>query len=95
MKNLITDSREPKDRSLAVFRPTEITDFDWEEEKQRDWKEEWKKNLPTWKSLGPNKVFSQGSTGLAERRTPMRRAKQRKVFRAMAPYLLDLFLLLH
>jgi hypothetical protein len=37
---LIEDSRAPKNVSLATFKPTSITEFEWEED-EREWKDEW------------------------------------------------------
>jgi hypothetical protein len=37
---LIEDSKHPKNVSLATFKPTAITDFEWEED-EREWKDEW------------------------------------------------------
>lgn len=42
MPILIEESRYPKNKSLAVFKPTKILDFMWEE-CSREWKDEWKK----------------------------------------------------
>jgi hypothetical protein len=42
MKKLIIDSKAPKNKSLAVFKPVEFIDFAWEED-DREWKDEWKK----------------------------------------------------
>ncbi|NQU35087.1 MAG: hypothetical protein HQ521_17820 [Bacteroidetes bacterium] len=39
---LIKDSSKPTNISLATFKPTEITGFEIEEEKNREWKDEWK-----------------------------------------------------
>jgi hypothetical protein len=41
MERLIDDSKEPKNISLAVFKPTSIIKLDWEET-DREWKNEWK-----------------------------------------------------
>lgn len=41
IKTLIDDSKDPKNVSLAVFKPTEILDFIHEDD-TRDWKDEWK-----------------------------------------------------
>lgn len=41
MEELISDSKEPKNKSLAVFKPTEILDFIIKEV-SREWKDEWK-----------------------------------------------------
>lgn len=45
MDDLITDSKEPKNKSLATFKPAEITDFIIEPV-EREWKEKW---LEQWK----------------------------------------------
>lgn len=37
---LIEDSKAPKNVSLATFKPTSITGFEWEED-DREWKNEW------------------------------------------------------
>jgi hypothetical protein len=37
---LIEDSKAPKNVSLATFKPTAITEFEWEED-EREWKNEW------------------------------------------------------
>jgi len=42
LKNLIADSKAPLNKSLAVFKPTEVLDFITEED-SREWKDEWKK----------------------------------------------------
>jgi hypothetical protein len=42
MKKLIKDSHAPMNKSLAAFRPSGIVGFVWEEEKEREWKDEWK-----------------------------------------------------
>ncbi|HMQ70091.1 MAG TPA: hypothetical protein PKA90_14005 [Ignavibacteria bacterium] len=42
IKKLIEDSKEPKNVSLAVFKPAEILEFIPEED-SRDWKDEWKR----------------------------------------------------
>lgn len=39
---LIEDSRAPKNKSLATFKPAKIISFEVEEEKNREWKDEWK-----------------------------------------------------
>src|SRR5690606_32080008 len=39
---LINDSKEPKNISLATFKPTEIIEFEIAKEENRDWKDEWK-----------------------------------------------------
>ncbi len=39
---LIEDSKEPKNISLATFKPTEIVGFEIAKEENRDWKDEWK-----------------------------------------------------
>lgn len=41
MEKLIDDSREPKNTSLAVFKPTSIVKLEWEAT-EREWKNEWK-----------------------------------------------------
>jgi hypothetical protein len=38
---LIADSKDPRNTSLATFKPTEILGFEWEED-DREWKDEWK-----------------------------------------------------
>lgn len=38
---LIEDSKAPKNKSLAVFKPADIIKFEWEET-EREWKNEWK-----------------------------------------------------
>src|SRR5690554_4227089 len=43
LSKLIEDSKEPKNVSLATFKPTKITGFEYEEE--RDWSEGLKKNI--------------------------------------------------
>jgi len=42
MNELITDSEEPENKSLATFKPSEITDFKVEEV-ERNWKEKWER----------------------------------------------------
>jgi len=37
---LIEDSKAPKNKSLATFKPTDIIGFEWEED-EREWKDEW------------------------------------------------------
>ncbi len=39
-ETLIADSRAPRNVSLATFKPTAITGFEWEED-EREWKDEW------------------------------------------------------
>lgn len=41
LSKLISDSKAPTNKSLAVFKPTEIIDF-YHEEDSREWKDEWK-----------------------------------------------------
>ena len=41
MEKLIADSKAPKNKSLAVFKPASIIKLEWEET-DRDWKDEWK-----------------------------------------------------
>lgn len=41
-KHLLADSAKPTNISLATFKPTEILGFEIEEEKNREWKDEWK-----------------------------------------------------
>jgi hypothetical protein len=41
LTQLIEDSKEPTNVSLATFKPTEITGFEIEED-EREWKDEWK-----------------------------------------------------
>lgn len=40
LTQLIEDSKDPKNVSLATFKPTRITGFEWEED-GREWKDEW------------------------------------------------------
>lgn len=40
ISQLICDSKDPLNRSLATFKPTSIVDFQWEED-EREWKDEW------------------------------------------------------
>ena len=42
LSKLIADSKEPKNVSLATFKPTEIIGFEIAEEENREWKDEWK-----------------------------------------------------
>jgi hypothetical protein len=42
LTTLIEDSKEPKNISLATFKPTEIVGFEIAKEENRDWKDEWK-----------------------------------------------------
>lgn len=41
---LIDDSKEPKNISLATFKPTEFVSFDIEQD-EREWKQEWKEQI--------------------------------------------------
>ena len=41
MEKLIADSKEPKNVSLAIFKPASIVKLEWEET-EREWKDEWK-----------------------------------------------------
>lgn len=41
METLIEDSKDPKNTSLAVFKPTSIIKLEWEDT-EREWKDEWK-----------------------------------------------------
>lgn len=41
MEKLIDDSRDPKNKSLAIFKPANILKLEWEET-EREWKDEWK-----------------------------------------------------
>lgn len=43
LSELIEDSKEPQNVSLATFKPTNITGFEWEEE--REWNERFQKNI--------------------------------------------------
>lgn len=40
LSQLIQDSKAPKNVSLATFKPTQITGFEWEDD-EREWKDEW------------------------------------------------------
>ena len=42
ISKLIADSQEPKNVSLATFKPTGILSFEIEEEENKEWKDEWK-----------------------------------------------------
>lgn len=42
LSKLIEDSREPKNVSLATFKPKEIIGFEIAEEENKEWKDEWK-----------------------------------------------------
>jgi hypothetical protein len=42
LTQLIEDSKEPQNISLATFKPTKIIDFEIQEEENREWKDEWK-----------------------------------------------------
>ena len=42
LTKLIADSQQPKNISLATFKPKEIVGFEIEKEKNREWKDEWK-----------------------------------------------------
>lgn len=42
LAKLISDSQQPKNVSLATFKPTEIIAFEIAEEENREWKDEWK-----------------------------------------------------
>jgi hypothetical protein len=44
MAELVSDSNEPKNKSLAAFRPSEVLDLIVEED-ERDWKKEWMDQL--------------------------------------------------
>lgn len=41
MEKLIEDSKDPKNKSLAIFKPASIIKLEWEET-DREWKDEWK-----------------------------------------------------
>ncbi|WP_374950253.1 hypothetical protein [Mucilaginibacter sp.] len=45
MSKLIEQSKKPTYKSLATFKPASFTGFEWKEEKERDWKPEWKDKL--------------------------------------------------
>jgi hypothetical protein len=53
--NLIEDSKSPKNISLATFKPTKIIRFDIQEEKNREWKDEWKNLRKQMDLFEPNK----------------------------------------
>jgi len=42
LSKLIADSQQPKNVSLATFKPTKILGFEIAEEENREWKDEWK-----------------------------------------------------
>jgi hypothetical protein len=42
IKKLIDDSKDPKNVSLATFKPNKISDFEIKNEENREWKNEWK-----------------------------------------------------
>lgn len=42
LDKLFADSKEPKNVSLATFKPTKIVGFEIAEEENREWKDEWK-----------------------------------------------------
>jgi hypothetical protein len=61
LSQLIEDSKSPKNVSLATFKPTQITGFEWEED-TREWKDEWveirkQKDLFAQGSIDPQKII--------------------------------------
>jgi len=63
LEKLINDSKAPTYRSLATFKPTKFTGFEWKDEEERDWKPEWKEKLKQMDMFIP-----QGANGAGTRK---------------------------
>jgi hypothetical protein len=60
MEKLIGESKKPTYRSLATFKPTKFTGFEWKEEEDREWKPEWKEKLKQLDMFLPQTGNNQG-----------------------------------